>query len=163
MRAWPAKFDGLRLRLSAGWYSLPSYIGADERRLLIAVLSAGIAEVDHIVELDWEVLEEAADKLQLTRSLVFVRVPADVEPDGEALQRVRATLGSVRLGLLQYEAAGVWAKLTAEPVELLMMAEMVIRHRTLPSPTRANAAVCGCCDRGSRCRARARTGGLGLA
>lgn len=171
MRAWPGNYDGLRLRLSSGWYSIPSYVSADERRRLCGVLVAGIAEIDHVVELDWDALDEAAAKLQLTRALAFVRVPPEIEPDGDALARVRATLGSVRLGLLQYEAPGVWAdvawqerevkaplltwlkrwlrdsahpfaklgvadlpiddiaKLTAEPVELLIGVEKVIDHR----------------------------------
>jgi tetratricopeptide (TPR) repeat protein len=118
MRAWPGNFDGLRLRLSSGWYSIPSYVSADERRRLCEVLIAGVAEIDHVVELDWDTLDEAAAKLHLTRSLVFVRVPAKIEPDGDALERVRAILGSVRLGLLQYEAPGVWADIAWQEREV---------------------------------------------
>lgn len=118
MRTGPIKFDGLRLRLSSGWYSIPSYVSADERRRLCKVLAAGVAEIDHVVELDWDTLEEAGAQLQLTRTLVFVRVPAEIEPEGDGLQRVRAALGSVRLGLLQHEAPGLWADVAWQEREI---------------------------------------------
>ncbi len=109
MRAWPAKFRGLRLQLSSGWYSIPAHVPAQERARLLELLAAGVADIDDVVELDWHGIDAAAAELQLERALVFVRVPETIEPDGEALRRVRAALGSVRLGVLQYEARGAWA------------------------------------------------------
>jgi hypothetical protein len=107
MRAWPSSFNGLRLRLSSGWYPLPSYVPLGERQRLITLLVNGLNDIDAVVELNWDDLKHA-DQLQLMRSLVVVRVPDDIAPGDEALRSARAKLGSVRFGLLHYEAAGTW-------------------------------------------------------
>lgn len=117
MRAWPSNFSGLRLRLSSGWYPLPSYVPAHERERLIELLVGGLADIDAVVELGWDDLDHA-DQLQLTRSLVVVRVPSHIEPGDDALRSARAKLGSVRFGLLHYEAAGTWPEVAWQEREV---------------------------------------------
>lgn len=171
MRAWPSDLRGLVLQLPAGWYELPHYMAPGERARLVELLCAGLDGLEYLVELDWDRLGDDGHAQQLSKSVVVLSLPSEVEADEELLRVLRAKLGSVRVGLLQHGSDRTWAdvawqerhlkvpllswlkrtlrdpghpfarfgvaalpvdalaKLTPEPIELLVLVEGVLAHR----------------------------------
>lgn len=106
MRAWPWPSSRLQLTLPSGWYPLPWIMPQPEVRRLLVLLREGLDDVEHAVELEWEGLQGVFGRLDLARSAVALRVPAQIE--ASEIPGVQAKLGSVRVGLLLHEHAGDW-------------------------------------------------------